>query len=124
MNNAPILIIDADSDDRYFLQEAWKQLNYSNELLFFSSGEEALDYLHSTRMAPFLILCDVNLPKMDGFQLKKKMLEDADMNYKSIPFVYWSAVASPAQIQRSYDLGGNGFFIKDADFAIIKQSLI
>jgi len=61
---------------------------------------------------------------MDGFQLKKKMLEDADMNYKSIPFVYWSAVASPAQIQRSYDLGGNGFFIKDANFATIKQSLI
>ena len=124
MNNAPILIVDADSDDRFFLQEAWKDLDFPNELLFFSDGEEVLRYLGSANTPPFLILCEVNLPKMDGFELKKKILENTEMNYKSIPFVFWSAEASKAQIQQSYDLGGNGFFIKDVKFEIIKQSLI
>jgi PleD family two-component response regulator len=61
---------------------------------------------------------------MDGFELKAKLLEDAEMNYKSVPFVFWSSLASTAQIQKSYELGGNGFFIKENTFEQIKQSLI
>ena len=113
MNSAPILIVDDDTDDQDLLQAAWKELEYENELLFFSTGEEVLTYLQEEKRTPFLILCDVNIPKMDGFQLKAKLLQDTQMNYKSIPFVFWSSLASTAQIQRSYDLGGNGFFVKE-----------
>ena len=124
MKEAPVLIVDDDTDDREFLQEAWKELDLPYTLLFFNNGEDVLKYLDSEKISPFLILCDVNLPRMDGFDLKKKIAEDTEMNYKSIPFVFWSNEASKTQIQKSYDLGGNGFFIKDNNFEAIKQSLI
>jgi CheY-like chemotaxis protein len=124
MEHAPLLIVDDDSDDREFLQDAWKDLDFPNALVFFNNGEEVLRYLRYEKVSPFLILCDVNLPRMDGFELKKKILEDTEMNYKSIPFVFWSSQASKAQIQKAYDLGGNGFFVKANTFEETKQSLI
>ena len=124
MNNAPILIVEEDPDDWELLQEACKELELKNPLIFFNNGEDVLKYLKTEEAPPFLILCDVNLPKMDGFELKEKILEEDDINYKSIPFVFWSLVASDKQIKKSYDLGGNGFFLKGNTFEEIKESLV
>jgi CheY-like chemotaxis protein len=124
MNTAPVLIVSDDQDDKDLILEAWKELNYPNVLLFLKSGEEVIGYLEKEQPAPFLILCDVNLPRMDSFELKERILSNTRSNYKSIPFVFWSALASKAQIQKSYDLGGNGFFIKDQTFEGLKKSLV
>lgn len=124
MNHAPILIVDDDDDDADFLQEAWKELNFRNPLIFFITGEQVLEYLKTEKIIPFLILCDVNLPGIDGFELKEKLLKDSELNYVSIPFIFWSTLASAAQIKKAYDLGGNGFFIKGSNFEGIKKSLV
>ncbi|MDQ6815237.1 MAG: response regulator [Bacteroidota bacterium] len=124
MNQAPILIVDDDTDDHFFLQSAWERLDFKNRLIFFVSGEELLIYLKKEKVIPFLILCDVNLPKMSGFELKEKLLKDDELNYPSIPFVFWSSIASQEQIKKSYDLGGNGFFIKGSSLEEIQQSLL
>jgi CheY-like chemotaxis protein len=124
MNNGPILIVDDDPDDWEFLQEAWNELDFLNPLLFFQNGEDVLQYLKSDKQKPFLILCDVNIPKMDGFELKNELLKDRSTNYRSIPFVFWSTEVSKSQIQKAYDLGVNGFFVKENNFNGIKQSLI
>jgi CheY-like chemotaxis protein len=123
MNYAPVLIVDDDGEDREFLQEAWNELNFKNPLLYFKNGNEVLQYLQSENTKPFLIICDVNIPVMDGFELKKKLLEDRTMNYKSIPFVFWSSQVSKTQIQKAYDLGANGFFVKENNLRDLKQSL-
>lgn len=120
---APIVIVDDDSDDREFLRDAWGELNITNKLIFFSNGQAVIEYLQSAEVTPFLIICDVNIPGMDGFELKAALLHDTSVNYKSIPFVYWSTVASEAQIRKAYDLGGNGFFVKDTSFDKLKESL-
>jgi CheY-like chemotaxis protein len=124
MNNAPILIVDDDRDDREFLQDAWKDLEFANPLIFFNNGQEVLDYMKSDEITPFLILCDVNIPRMDGFALKEKLREDPSTHYKSIPFIFWSTTVSKPQIQKAYDLGVNGFFLKENSFGEIKDSLI
>ncbi len=124
MNTAPILIVDNDKDEWEFLQDAWGELEYSNQLIFFSNGEEVLNYLKKEKTVPFLIICDVNLYKMNGFELKKKLLEDNLINYKSIPFVFFSNTATKAQIEKSFDLGSNGFFIKGKNMQEIKNTLI
>lgn len=60
---------------------------------------------------------------MDGFELKKHLYEDDLLNYKSIPFVFWSSQASKEQIKKAYDLGGNGFFVKENTLNGLKTSL-
>ena len=124
MNTEPILIVDGDKDEWEFLQDAWEGLEYPNQLIFFSDAEEVLSYLQKEKITPFLIICDVNLHKMSGFELKKKLLEDNLINYKSIPFVFFSNTATKAQIEKSYDLGSNGFFIKGKNMEEIKNTLV
>ena len=123
MNTAPILIVDDDTDDWEFLEEAWKELEFTNQLKFFKNAKEVLNYLKEEEVIPFLIISDVNLPGQDGFQLKKKLLEDDTMNYKSIPFVFFSNSASDEQVKKSFDLGSNGFFIKGKNIQEIKNNL-
>jgi len=105
MNTEPILILDDDLDDQEFLQEAWKDLNYKNELIFFTDPDDVLKYLKQEKITPFLIICDVNLNKMDGFEFKRKLLEDKLLKYKSIPFVFFSNSISNKQTEKAYDLG-------------------
>lgn len=123
MNHAPIFIVDDDYDDREFLQMAWDELGYQNPLQFFNNGEEILKHLKSDETVPFLILCDVNLPKMDGFELKK-VIEESSVRHKCVPFVFWSNFAAKSQIEKAYNLSANGFFIKETKHEDIKQSLI
>jgi CheY-like chemotaxis protein len=123
MNSAPLYIVVDDQDDQDIIKDIWKELNYDNALLFFGSGEDVLHHMKTDSTVPFLILCDVNIPRMNGFELKKRLYEDDSLFYKSIPFVFWSTQASPEQIQKSYDLGGNGFFIKDNSYQGLKTSL-
>lgn len=123
MNNEPVYIVDDDSDDRDFIQDAWKDLKYNNRLIFFKNAEEVLQHLITEGTVPFLVLCDVNLPKMDGFKLKEKLLKHSATRYKSIPFIFWSSNISNAQIQQAYDLGINGFFIKESSFEALKETL-
>lgn len=123
MNSEPVFIVDDDEDDLQFIKEVWKELNYENELIFFSDGEAVLKHLKTDATVPFLILCDVNIPCMDGFELKKHLYEDDLLNYKSIPFVFWSSQASKEQIKKAYDLGGNGFFVKENTLNGLKTSL-
>lgn len=123
MTTQPIFIVDDDNDDQGFIEEIWSELGYQNELLFFRDGEAVFEYMQQKKNTPFLILCDVNIPRMDGFELKENLLKDPSTNHKSIPFIFWSSQVSQAQTQKAYDLGGNGFFIKESTFKGLKAFL-
>jgi len=71
--NGPIVVIEDDHDDQYLLELVFKKLGYINKVLYFFNGQEALDYLENTNSIPFLILSDINMPKLDGFALRDKI---------------------------------------------------
>lgn len=123
MNTGPILIINDDLDDQEFFKEAWKELEFTNQLKFFTNAKELLNYLKQDKTIPFLIISDLYLHDMNGLELKKKLLEDSYLNYRTIPFVFFSDTASNAQIEKSYDLGSHGFFIKEKNIKEIKNTL-
>ncbi len=72
MQTGAIWIIDGDEDDQMMVQEVWRELNLSNELIFLETAESALDHLGKINTAPFIIICELNLPKTDGFALRGK----------------------------------------------------
>lgn len=122
MENGSVLIIDDDEDEHEMVQDIWKELNIEHQLLFFSRGEQMIDYLSNHREKPFLIICDVNLPGMSGFELRKQLMESPETHYRSIPFIFWSHQASGAQIKTAYEAGGQGFFIKESRLEEIKTT--
>lgn len=122
MNDGPVVIVDDDQDDLDIVTEVWNELGYKNKLVFFHSAESALHFIETDPTVPFLIVCDVNVPRMGGFELKRRVLGVDNLYYKSIPFVFWSTQASREQIRKAYDLCVNGLFIKGSSMQEVKAS--
>jgi CheY-like chemotaxis protein len=92
------------------------------EVLFFRTAKEFLKRLEAEKTAPFLIMCDVNIPGMDGFALRDTLLKLPNKKFHSVPFIFWSTFASDEQVERAYRLRGHGFFIKEGSFEDWKDS--
>ncbi len=122
-SHEPIIIVDDDTDDRLVIREVVARLAIRNELREFPNGMGVLKYLRTTREKPFIILCDINMPVMDGLALRKEINNDEFLRSKSIPFVFLTTAANPMQIRKAYDMTVQGFFIKDATFDEMEGTL-
>lgn len=111
----PILVIDDDADDQEVLRNVFQNLRYSNEIVFFSNGEDALQYLGHGTNIPFLILSDINMPRMDGFELRSRIQSHEKDNLKDIPFLFFSTGANKQSVKDAYAMSVQGFFIKPAN---------
>ena len=116
----PVLVIEDDKDDQELFFEVFKELNYENEIVFFGDGEKALEYLINTDIEPFLILSDINMPKLNGIQLREKVYNNEDLRRKSIPYLFFSTSAEQKHVIDAYSKSIQGFFIKPASFEKLK----
>ncbi|MES2484517.1 MAG: response regulator [Bacteroidota bacterium] len=117
----PIIIIEDDKDDQEFLSEVFAELNYKNEIIFFGDGEQALNYLTGTSIEPFIIFSDINMPKLNGMELRAKVHENEDLRIKSIPYLFFSTVAEQQDVVDAYSKSIQGFFVKPSDFKELKN---
>ena len=121
--NGPVIIIEDDQDDKEILQEVFKKLKYPNELIFFLNGEDALKYLNHTEVVPFLILSDINMPRLDGFALRQKIKTDADLEIKCIPYLFFTTASNQKAVIEAYSMSVQGFFIKQNSIAEIEKTI-
>src|SRR5687767_3196658 len=118
----PIVVIDDDADDQFLYEKALEKFNLPNELVFFDNGEDALNYLLQAAVNPFLILCDINMPLMDGLQLRESMCKSQVACKKNTPFIFMSTTARPSDIDKATSLYTHGFFQKES--SIEKHELL
>jgi CheY-like chemotaxis protein len=118
-----IWIVDNDRDDHDLVRDLLSELDANNEPVFFNTGKACLEALEKAKTAPFIIICDVNIPGMDGFTLRETLLKSPNKKFHSVPFIFWSNYASDQQIERAYRLRAHGFFIKEAELKVWKESL-
>lgn len=121
--NGPVVIIEDDEDDQEFLRMVFVKLNYPNKVIFFTNGQEALDYLTSTVELPFLILSDINMPKLDGFALRQKLHTDAALQLKCIPYLFFSTAADQKMVIEAYSLSVQGFFVKPSSMDELEDTI-
>jgi CheY-like chemotaxis protein len=117
----PIIIIEDDLDDQEALTDIFRELNYKNEVLFFSDSLKALDYLTNTDVEPFLVLSDINMPKLNGMELREKVHNNEDLRMKSIPYLFFSTSAEQKHVIDAYSRSIQGFFIKPGSHAKLKD---
>ena len=108
----PIVVIEDDEDDQHLLVEIFKRLGYRNEIIYFLDSNKALEYLNQTDVQPFLILSDINMPKMSGFELRNKIFTNEQLQTKCIPYLFFTTDASKKAVTDAYALSVQGFFIK------------
>jgi CheY-like chemotaxis protein len=119
----PVIVIEDDADDRMLLAEVFRKLDYKNRVIFFPDGQAALDFLNLTDITPFLILSDINLPKLDGFALRSKIRMDAQLQIKCIPYLFFSTSSSQKSVVDAYSLSVQGFFIKQNTMGEMEKTI-
>lgn len=122
--SGPIVIIEDDTGDQIILNEIFEELDYENELIFFEDSEEALEFLRHTKVEPFLVLSDINMPKLNGMELREKIHNNEDLRRKSIPYLFFSTSAEQQHVVDAYSRSIQGFFVKSNDYNKIKRTMI
>ncbi len=119
-----ILVVDDEMDVKELFEQRFRREIRNNEfeLAFANSGEQALAYLEGHPLEVVLILSDINMPGMSGFELLRHIR--ADFNAPPPPVVMMiTAYGDPASQQQAVELGANDFLTKPLDFAVLKQKL-
>lgn len=121
--NGPVIIIEDDKDDQFFFQEIFKKLKYPNELLFFSDPEKALAYLIKKDINPFLIMSDINMPKLSGFELRKKVQTNEALQTKCIPYLFFTTASDQKSVIDAYSMSVQGFFVKQSSMEELEKTV-
>ncbi len=108
----PIIIIEDDLDDQEILTSVFDRLGFENKIIFFTEGDEALAFLNNSDMQPFLILSDVNMPKINGFELRNKVFTNEQLHTKCIPYLFFTTGATKKTVIEAYAMSVQGFFVK------------
>ena len=119
----PIIFIEDDLDDQEVLAEVFSSFEYKNEVIFFSESEKALEFLTDTKIKPFIIFSDINMPKLNGMELRDKVRENEELEIKSIPYLFFTTSSEQKQVIDAYSKSIQGFFVKPASYSEIKKVL-
>ncbi|MDB5205666.1 MAG: response regulator [Flavisolibacter sp.] len=119
----PIIIIEDDLDDQEILTDIFKSLDYGNEVIFYADGNEALEYLNRSDIQPFLVLSDINMPRINGFELRNKIFTNEQLQTKCIPYLFFTTGANKKAVIDAYALSVQGFFVKPSSIAALKNTI-
>jgi two-component system response regulator len=116
-DNGPIVLVEDNEDDIVLTRRALSQNKIGNPLVIARDGAEALELLlgsngHSVN--PALILLDLQLPKVDGLTVLKRLRDDA--RTKLTPVVVLTSSKAEQDIIAGYNLHANSYIRKPVDF--------
>ena len=105
-----ICLIDDDPDHVLIITRAIRELGDESTVQAASDGDEALAWLRSAEKLPDLILLDINMPGLSGFDVLEAL--KADERLKSVPVVMLTSSDASADVARAYELGASGYISK------------
>jgi two-component system response regulator len=123
MTDRTILLVEDNPDDEALTLRAFRKRNISNKVVVMRDGAEALAYLFSGDGAPppALILLDLNLPKIGGLEVLRKMR--ADERTQMIPVVVLTSSKLEEDILDSYRNGANTYVRKPVKFSEFAEAV-
>lgn len=122
--NGPIIIIEDDYHDAEVIVAAIKDLGIPNETKIMNSAEQAYDYLCTTEDQPYLILCDIRMPRTNGLSFRRQIIENNYLCKKSIPFIFLSGAVSEEIVNTAYEMNVQGFYQKTHIYEELKDQLL
>lgn len=113
-----ILLVEDNPDDLALAQVAFNQLDLRHDLAFAEDGNEALEYVlgapTAARREPNLVLLDLKLPGIDGFEVLSRIR--ADVRGAVLPIVVLTSSLEEQDVMKCYRLGANSYVRKPTDF--------
>ena len=129
MEKKIILLVEDNPDDVDLTLRAFKKSNILNEVVIARDGAEALDYLFGTgthagrdlNIMPTIIMLDLNLPKIDGLEVLRRLR--ADERTKFLPVVILTSSSEEQDMLNSYKLSANSYVRKPVDFTQFTEAV-
>jgi CheY-like chemotaxis protein len=118
-----ILVIEDDEDDRDILKEIFRDLGYKNNIVFFSDSTEALEYIRRPEIQPFIIISDINMPKLGGFELRDIIINEEIVMDKDIPYIFISNAQDDYSVKQANKLSIQGYIHKGNDYNKYKEKI-
>jgi len=116
---AEILLVDDNEDDVYLTREAFDAASLRVNLHHVDNGEKCLQFLrkqgpYANVPSPDLILLDMHMPVMDGYEVLKEIVKDDKLRH--LPVVVLTTSYEAADIQKMYGLRCSSYITKPVDF--------
>jgi CheY-like chemotaxis protein len=112
----PILLVEDDSVDAMTVKRAMRDLQVGHSVMHSINGEEAMKYLTSPDTEkPFVILLDLNMPKMSGIEFLKIIKTHSEL--KTIPIIVLTTSKEKRDVLESFELGAAGYMVKPVDYS-------
>jgi len=116
--NRPILVVEDDANDFFFLKRAFGIAQIQNQFCHVENGQQAIDYLRgvspfSDRTAyplPSLILLDLKLPIKHGFEVLTWIKQQPLL--RGIIVVIFTSSNEESDVAKAYEMGANAFLVK------------
>ena len=129
MNERKILLVEDDPDDEALMVRELRRQNIANEIDVVRDGAEALEYLFGTGAyqgrdvsdTPTLMLLDLKLPKVDGFEVLRRVR--ADERTKLMSVVVMTSSDEQKDKVESYSLGANSYVRKPIAFDEFREAV-
>jgi len=118
-DTAAVLLVEDRADDILLVLQAFQKAGIVNPLRVVKSGEEAVQYLaglggYVDHPPPQLVLLDLKLPGMDGFEVLSWIRQQSPI--RKVPVLVLTSSDHIQDVNRAYSLGANSFLVKPLDF--------
>lgn len=123
-----VLLVEDDPGHARLIEKNLRRSNINNRLIVVGDGQTALDFLFSQgayagqpRPSPLLVLLDLNLPVLDGYQVLERMKSAPET--RSIPVVILTTTDDYREVERCYQLGCNVYVTKPLDYTQFSDAI-
>lgn len=123
-----ILLVEDDPGHARLIERNLRRAHITNEIVTLSDGQQAVEYLFKERAyaeashaMPLLMLLDLNLPRLDGYQVLARL--KTDERTKHIPVIILTTTDEPHEIERCYALGCNVYLTKPVEYEEFAEAI-
>ncbi|MBK9702970.1 MAG: response regulator [Betaproteobacteria bacterium] len=123
------MLVEDNPDDAEFTLRALRKANVALDVVRVEDGVAALEFVLGTgaqsaragARLPRLMLLDLDLPKLDGLGVLRRL--KADVRSKVLPVIVLTSSDRQADVREAYRLGANSYIVKPADYAALVAKL-
>ncbi len=128
MEEVKIVLVEDDPGHSRLIEKNLVRSKITNDVVKFSDGQQAIDYLFNENNSfnaesgiKHLVLLDLNLPVVDGYQILKRM--KSEEKTKNIPVIILTTTNDPREVSKCYDLGCNVYISKPLNYEQFSEAI-
>jgi CheY-like chemotaxis protein len=123
-----VLIVEDDDGHARLIEKNLRRASITNEMLRFTDGQQILDFLFRRgearkreHCAPYLLLLDIRIPKMDGLEVLRQIKQDEEL--RKVPVIMLTTTDDPREVEVCHSLGCSHYIVKPVEYAKFAEVL-